>query len=203
MGDVSSLFDPGAAPRKRKTSAEARSQARRCTSCQGFVPAGMSICQVCGLDQETGVRIDLDEDLGPKQPAAAPGPPLHIAIVGGICGVSGIVLVLVSAVISLKQESAAMKYGWLCLALVSAFGAYQRPMRIRKRTLPVKLLMLAATLGVFVNLAGNIALPIIRLHHSSRRRNKLNRSPSPEIPRIPMTPTSRTSKSARRSNSSI
>jgi hypothetical protein len=160
VGDVSALFDHSTAPKRRKSAAEARSQARRCTSCQGFVPAGMSVCQVCGLDQETGIRIDLDEDLGPKAPPPIPGPPLHVAIVGGICGVSAVLLLLTSAVISLQQSDKTMQYGWLCLAGVSGFGAFAAYEFVRGRS--VKLLMLALTLGVFVDLAGMIALPIIR-----------------------------------------
>jgi len=159
ISDVSSLLAPETAPRRRKSSAEARSQARRCTSCQGFVPAGMSVCQVCGLDQETGVRIDLDEDLGPKAPPPMPGPPLHISIVGGICGVGGIILILIALVVSLKQESDVLKYGWLCLALVAGFGAFASYEFVRGKS--VKMLMLALTLGVGVDVAGMIALPII------------------------------------------
>jgi hypothetical protein len=162
IGDVSALLAPETAPKRRKSSAEARSQARRCTSCQGFVPAGMSVCQVCGLDQETGVRVDLDEDLGPKAPPPLPGPPLHIAIIGGICGVGGIILILIALVVSLRQDSDVLKYGWLCLALVAGFGAFASYEFIRGKS--AKMLMLALTLGVFVNFVLLIALPIFDAH---------------------------------------
>lgn len=162
IGDVSALLAPETAPKRRKSSAEARSQARRCTSCQGFVPAGMSVCQVCGLDQETGVRVDLDEDLGPKAPPPIPGPPLHIAIIGGICGVGGIILILIALVVSLRQDSDVLKYGWLCLALVAGFGAFASYEFIRGKS--AKMLMLALTLGVFVNFVLLIALPIFDAH---------------------------------------
>jgi len=158
VGDAAALFDHATAPRKRKSTAELRSQARRCTSCQGFVPAGMSICQVCGLDQETGIRIDLDDDLGPKGPPPIIGPPLHVAIVGGICGLASVIMALIALVVSVRQESDPLKYGWICLAGVAAFGAYASYEFLRGRS--VKLLMLALTLGVFVDLVGMIALPL-------------------------------------------
>jgi len=168
IGDVSALLAPETAPRRRKSSAEARSQARRCTSCQGFVPAGMSVCQVCGLDQETGVRVDLDEDLGPKAPPPIPGPPLHIAIIGGICGVGGILLILIALVVSLRQDTDVLKYGWLCLAFVAGFGAFASYEFVRGKS--VKMLLLALTLGVFVNFVLLIALPIFDANTQDARQ---------------------------------
>lgn len=163
ISDAAALFEPASPQKRRKSSAEARSQARRCTGCHGFVPAGMSVCQVCGLDQETGIRVDLDEDVGPKAPPPPPGPPMHVAIIGGICGVGGIVLVLIAAILSLQQESDVLKYGWLCLALISGFGSFAAYEFIRGKS--VKMLMLALTLGVFVNAAGMIALPIFQVEY--------------------------------------
>src|SRR2546429_591121 len=66
VGDALALFQdsPKAAPR-RLGAAEARAQARRCPTCGGVVPAGMSLCQTCGLDLETKTRVSLDDDLAP------------------------------------------------------------------------------------------------------------------------------------------
>lgn len=182
IGDVSALLAPETAPKRRKSSAEARSQARRCTSCQGFVPAGMSVCQVCGLDQETGVRVDLDEDLGPKAPPPIPGPPLHIIIVGGICGVGAAILILIALVMSLRQETDVLQYGWLCLALVAGFGAFASYEFVRGKS--VKMLLLALTLGVFVNIAGMIVLPIYEAHYveETREANPTQTKATAEIP---------------------
>ena len=55
--DAQALFDDG--PKKsarRPSAAEGRSKARRCPTCGGVVPAGMSLCSTCGLDLETGTR---------------------------------------------------------------------------------------------------------------------------------------------------
>lgn len=67
MADAASLLDEPA-PKRRKTAAEARSTARRCSNCGGYVPQGMSVCMSCGLDQETGVRVGMDDDLIPPPP---------------------------------------------------------------------------------------------------------------------------------------
>lgn len=173
VGDVGALFDHSTAPRRKKSTAELRAQARRCTSCQGFVPAGMSICQVCGLDQETGIRVDLEDDIGPKGPPPVLGPPLHIAIVGGICALAAAIMALIAVFVSLKQDNDALKYGWLCLAGVAGFGIYASYEFIRGHS--VKLLMLALTLGVFVNLAGMIILPIFRAHFEDIEQEKIER----------------------------
>ena len=46
-------------PKRRKTAAESRLTARRCSGCGGYVPQGMSVCMSCGLDQETGLASAL------------------------------------------------------------------------------------------------------------------------------------------------
>jgi hypothetical protein len=157
-GDVASLFDDRAAPKRKITSADARARARRCSNCGGVVPQGMSICVSCGVDQETGLRVGLEDDLAPPPQTHAQGPPLHIAIIGGLLGVGGLILLIYSLIRSVGGGAAWENYGWVCLALVAAFGIYASVQFIRGRT--AKLLMLALTMGLVVDILALIALPL-------------------------------------------
>jgi hypothetical protein len=157
-GDAAALFDDRAGPKRRTTAAEARSQARRCCNCGGVVPQGMSICVSCGVDQETGLRIGLEDDLAPPPAAPAQGPPLHVSITGGLLGVGGLILLIVALIKSVGGSVGWEGYGWICLALVSGFGIYASVQFIRGRSL--KQLMLALTLGVIVDALALIALPL-------------------------------------------
>ncbi len=158
MSDAEALFQETTVRRRKQTGAEARAQARRCTSCGGFVPQGMSICTACGVDQDTGMRVGLEDDLAPPAPRTPTGPPLHIAIVGFLCGLTAVFLLILALIRSVRTEAGTSQYGWLCLALVSAFGIYGTVQFFVGRS--VKYLMLALTLGVFVNVMALIALPI-------------------------------------------
>jgi hypothetical protein len=158
IGDAASLFadDPG--PRRRGTIGDARSRARRCSNCGGLVPQGMSICVSCGVDQETGMRVGLEDDLAPPPPPPPSGPPIHVTVVGGLLGVGALILFVLSLVKSVGVAQGWENYGWLCLAAVSGFSIFAAVQFIRLKT--VKLLMVALTLGVVVNLMAFIAKPV-------------------------------------------
>ena len=167
ISDAEALFHEDPAVRRRKPKgAEARARARRCAGCGGVVPAGMSICVSCGLDQETGVRAGLDDDLAPPPPPPSTGPPLHIAITGFLAGLTGVILLILSLIQSVRGEPGVSQYGWLCLALVSGFGIFGAVQFFVGKS--VKYLMLALTLGVFVDIASLIALPIIQANFADR-----------------------------------
>jgi hypothetical protein len=168
VGDAEALFQDEPARRKKPKGAEARSQARRCRNCGGHVPQGMSICVSCGVDQETGMRVGLDDDLAPPPPPPSTGPPLHIAITGFLCGLASVVLLILSLIQSVRGEPGVTQYGWLCLALVSGFGIYGATQFFIGKS--VKYLMLALTLGVFVDFASLIALPILQANFEDRER---------------------------------
>ncbi len=105
------------------------------------------------------MRVGLDDDdLIPPPPPRPSGPPIHIAITGMLCGLVSVVLLLLAAIQSVRGEPGTSQYGWLCLALVSAFGVYGAFQFYIGRS--VKYLMLALTLGVFVAAMSLIALPI-------------------------------------------
>jgi phage FluMu protein Com len=159
IGDAAALFNDKGAPKRKTTAADARARARRCSTCGGLVPQGMSICISCGLDQETGVRTGLDdEDLLPSGPPPSYGPPIHVAIIGGLCAAAALILVLLAVTKSVRGNSDWLQYAWLALALISAFGIYSAVEFIRGRT--AKLLMLSLMLGIIVDLMAMIALPI-------------------------------------------
>jgi hypothetical protein len=113
----------------------------------------------CGFDQETGQRVGLDDDLVPPPPPPPPGPPLHVSIVGGLCGVGALVLLVIALIESVRQSGGWEYYGWWCLALVSGFGCYATVQFIRGKS--VKLLMFALSLGVIVDLMAMVAMPLI------------------------------------------
>jgi phage FluMu protein Com len=158
--DAAGLFADHGTSKRRPTAAEARARARRCSHCGGGVPPGMSICQTCGTDQETGLRVGLEDDLAPPPPSRPDGPPLHVAIVGGLCGTGGLILALVGAIKSTRGESSLENYGWLVVALVAAFGIFACVQLLRGRS--ARTLMLALTLGVVVDLVGMVAYPIVK-----------------------------------------
>jgi len=120
----------------------------------------MSICVSCGVDQETGMRVGLEDDLAPPPPPPPSGPPIHVAVVGGLLGVGALILFVLSLVRSVQQGAQGWEnYGWLCLAAVSAFSIFAAVQFIRLKT--IKLLMVALTLGVVINLMAMIAMPLI------------------------------------------
>jgi hypothetical protein len=158
-GDAAALFEDRAGPKRRVTAADARARARRCSNCGGVVPQGMSICASCGVDQETGLRVGLEDDLAPPPPPPPSGPPLHVSIIGGLLGVASLTLLILSLVRSVGGEGGWQNYGWLCLAVVSGFSMFATVQFIRLKS--AKLLLIALTLGVVIDLMTLIAMPLI------------------------------------------
>ncbi len=160
MGDAAALFQEEPRTRRRPSAAEARSHARRCCRCGGFVPQGMSICAACGTDQETGMRVGLEDDLAPPPPPPPSGPPMHIAAVGGLLGVAALILLILSLIRSVGGggEESLLTYGWLCLAVVSGFALFSVVQFIRLKS--AKLLMVALTLGAVINVLALVVLPL-------------------------------------------
>jgi hypothetical protein len=173
ISDAEALFQDDRAPRRKPKGAEARVRTRRCSNCGGVVPMGMSICVSCGVDQETGMRVGLDDDLAPPPPSRSSGPPLHIAITGSLCGLTSVLLLILSLIQSIRDEPGVTQYGWLCLALVSAFGIFGSVQFFIGKS--SKYLMLALTLGVLVDLMALIALPIYQANFEARDQVVINR----------------------------
>ena len=158
--DAAGLFQDHGAARRRVTAAEARSRARRCIHCGSSVPQGMSLCPTCGTDQETGMRIGLEDDLAPPPPPRPQGPPLHISIVGGLCGTGALITMLSGVIMSTQGDPGIEHYAWLVLAAVSAFAIFGCVQFLRGRS--AKVLLLALTIGLGVDVLGLVAVPIIQ-----------------------------------------
>jgi hypothetical protein len=158
--DAAGLFVDHGARDRRTTAAEARSRARRCITCGGVVAKGMSICGTCGTDQETGMRVGLDDDLAPAPPPPPEGPPMHVATIGGLCVAGCVPLLVLAAVGSVKSQSTAETVAWFLLAVMAIFGVYAAIQFIRGRS--ARLLILALTLGAVADVMAMIALPIFQ-----------------------------------------
>jgi hypothetical protein len=166
VADAAALFQDEPERKRKLKGAEARAESRRCVNCGGVVPRGMSICVSCGVDQETGMRVGLEDDLAPPPPPRSTGPPLHISIIGSLTGLASVILLVLSLIQSVRGEAGVTQYGWLCLALVSAFGIYGAVQFLTGQS--AKYLMIALTLGVFVDIVSLIALPIIQANFEDR-----------------------------------
>jgi hypothetical protein len=160
--DAAGLFTDTGPSKKRQTAAEARAKARRCTQCGGLVPQGMSICSSCGTDQETGMRVGLEDDLAPPPRPQAEGPPLHISVIGTFCGAIAVIMMIFAAIQSVRPNSTVENVCWISLALVSGFGIYAVVEFIRGKS--AKLLMLALSLGVVVSVMTLIAIPLFEAY---------------------------------------
>lgn len=166
--DAAALFRDDHGPRRRTTGAEARSRSRPCSRCHAIVPQGMSICPACGTDQESGRFIDLDDDLFPPPPPGPSGPPIHVAIVGMLCGLVGVILAILALVQSAKGAEGVYQYGWIALGIIAGYGVYGSVLFIQGKS--IKNLLLALTLGLFVNIMSMIALPIFEANFEQKEQ---------------------------------
>jgi DNA-directed RNA polymerase subunit M/transcription elongation factor TFIIS len=153
--DAMALLKPEGPARKRPTAAEGRSRDRRCPTCGSIVHRGMSLCNTCGLDLETGTRIDLTEDIGTMPaPLRDTGPTIGGWIVGGLSICAGVIFSIVSLIEWQKGQA-----GYLFLIPVCLFGVYAAVQFLRSRS--VRLLIVALTIGVGVDVVALIVLPVL------------------------------------------
>jgi hypothetical protein len=157
MADAMGLFEEGPQKPRRVTQAEARSKARRCPTCGSVVLAGMSLCSRCGLDLDTGVRVDLEEDLAPPPEPRAPALPLSVSIIGGITFLGSLVFAAVSAALWLQGHA-----GYQYFVPIGLFGVYAAVQCLRQKS--VRLLLMALSFGVAIDIVALIAMPIYRAH---------------------------------------
>ncbi len=150
--DAAALFADDPAPRKKKAAAESRAQARRCPTCGGVVQRGMSLCQTCGLDLESGMRVALDDEFAPP-PVRDTGPPVPIIVVGGLSFAASAALVVYSFVLWSGGTPGAIYF-----VPVALFGTYAAVQFLRRKS--VKLLLTALTLGAAINMAALVFMPI-------------------------------------------
>lgn len=146
--------DDDAPSRRRPLAAEARAQARRCPTCGSVVPRGMSLCSTCGLDLESGTRVDLTEDLEVHAPIRRTEIPIGSWVVGGL----SIFVSFLFALISLIQWQKEDQVGYLLLLPVCLFGIFASVQFLRVKSF--KLLLIALTLGVAIDIVAMIILPV-------------------------------------------
>jgi hypothetical protein len=153
VSDAAALFDESTAPRQKITGGDAKKKSRRCPSCGGVVPIGMSLCQTCGLDIDTGRRehVDemLDEELAPVGPVAK-GPPIGVALIGSVT-------LIVSAILAILSMVRLPPEGGIPLAIVCLFGLFASIQFLRGRS--VKLLLIALLIGGVIDIIGLIIMP--------------------------------------------
>ena len=152
--DAPTLFEDKRLAPRRPGAAEARAKARRCPTCGGVVPAGMSLCSTCGLDLETKARVRLNDDLAPSSPPRAGGPPLAISIIGGLCLLGS----ALATVASLANWLGWHKGGWQWFVPLELFALFASVHFLRGKS--AKLLLVALSLGVAIDVVALIALPI-------------------------------------------
>jgi hypothetical protein len=155
VADAAALFrDDPPADRRKKALAEAKREARRCPSCGSVILSGMSLCDRCGLDLDTGQRYEMIEeefDDAPP-PMAVEGPPAAVLVIGIVALVAGLFL----AALSLFQLPFP---GPLLLTPVCLFGALAGLQFLRGKAL--KLMIVALMLGGGVDLVALIIMPIV------------------------------------------
>ncbi len=153
--DALGLFKDEPKSNRKPKGAEARAQARRCSSCSSIVPAGMSLCSKCGLDLDTGQRhapLEIFEDDMPvaHRPVT---PPFGVLMLGSLCSFGFLLL----ALISLVHWSRGIR-GAEFLLVIWMFGLFAGVQFLRRKSVRPMLLSLSLTAAVgFVYL---IALPI-------------------------------------------
>jgi hypothetical protein len=121
----------------------------------------MSLCQNCGLDQETGERVELAEEIEAVGPAIGPsGPPAGLQVVAVTMLVGFVGLGLIAGLLSLSAGTDLGRVGGLVLLLVGAFGAYAATTVLRGRS--PRLLLAALALGAIVDVSALIIIPAIQ-----------------------------------------
>jgi len=179
--DVLALFEEKKSAPKRPTGAEARAKARRCPTCGGVVPAGMSICGTCGLDLESGTRVQLDDDLLPEARPRVAAAPLPVTVIAFVSLLGSVLL----AGYSLIQWLNAVP-GWMYFVPICLFGVYSAVRMLQGRT--AKLLIVALTLGAVVDVVALIAMPIFKANEDAKVVPNTQSAEDPEAAAVVIEP---------------
>jgi hypothetical protein len=172
--DVMALFQDEPKTARKPKGAEARARARRCPGCGGVVGVGMSLCNTCGLDLDTGQRVVVDilEDEMPE-PYRPPSPSMGVIFVGSLCAVGFLLLSAASVVAWAKGQEGAQ-----FLLIVWLFGIYGTVQFLRRKTM--RPLFVGLSLAVGIGVVYLIALPIYDANMPT--------SAAPVIDNAPVTP---------------
>ena len=155
MTDAAALFRDEPATPRRKPAAEARREARKCPSCGGAVLGGMSLCERCGLDLDTGQRHVVEDYLDEVEEPEIPedmGTPISVLVIG----VTTLCASLTMGVLSVISFEG---LGRLCLTMTCLFGVVASIQFLKGRT--AQALIVALLLGGAVDVVTLIVLPIV------------------------------------------
>jgi hypothetical protein len=121
----------------------------------------MSLCSQCGLDLESGKRIDvmdiIEEVPLPPRPS---GPPLGVAIVGVTTLLAAAILAVASLLNYSRGRGEDYSWGFILLGLICVFGVYAAVQFLRGKS--AKLLMVALLLAAPVDVVAMIVLPLFQ-----------------------------------------
>lgn len=150
--DAKALFQDDAPVRRRPTDAEARARSRRC-SCGSVVPVGMSLCNHCGMNLETGQRVNMEEILDDASPPATRSaePPVGSILIGTMALLSSLLLAGM-AFVTLEGISR-----W-SLTAVCLFGVYASVLLLQGKS--ARPLLAALMLGGAIDIMILIGLPV-------------------------------------------
>ena len=154
FADPEAFFRDDPIDHRRPLAGDARQRARRCPTCGSHIARGMSLCGTCGLDLDTGTRVEvglqiLDEPPPPTRPSA----PVGIVAVG-VCGIALSTLMAIFALIQ-YQKGGVLYLLVLAVCLFGVFGAVQM---LRFKSL--RPFFLALALGTVVDVIALIFVPI-------------------------------------------
>jgi len=178
--DVMALFQDEPKTARKLKGAEARAQARRCPSCGGVVGVGMSLCNTCGLDLDTGQRVvvDLIDEEMPA-PYQSPAPSMGVIFVGSLCAV-GFLLLSAASVLSWAKGQEGAPF----LLIVWLFGIYGAVQFLRRKSM--RLLFTGLSLAVGIGVVYLIALPIYDANMPTSAAPIIDNGPvNPENPDAP------------------
>jgi hypothetical protein len=133
----------------------------------------MSICQTCGLDLETNSRVSLEDDLAPQSAPRAASLPIAVGIIGGICLLGSLFFAVLTASLWLRGYDGYQYFVPVCL-----FGVIAAVQFLRLKSL--RLLLMAMSLGVALDVVGLIAMPIYDAHSQTTIKERTVPVSSPD-----------------------
>ena len=145
VGDAMALFQDEPKSNRKPKGAEARAQARRCSSCSSVVPAGMSLCSRCGLDLDTGQRAATLDVFDTDMPVVhrRPAPPLGVLLVGSFCAFGFLLLSMISLI-----SWAGGTQGAQFLLVIWMFGLFGAVQFLRRKSIRPIFVALSLSTGV-------------------------------------------------------
>jgi hypothetical protein len=180
--DVMALFQDEPKTARKPKGAEARAHARRCPGCGGVVGVGMSLCNTCGLDLDTGQRVVVDV-LDDEMPQAyrPPSPSMGVIFVGSLCAV-GFLLLSAASVVSWSKGQEGAPF----LLIVWLFGIYGAVQFLRRKSM--RPLFVGLSLAVGIGVVYLIALPIYDANMPTSAAPVIDNAPAtpvdPDAPQI-------------------